>query len=73
MQGERYLELLPQLRRYMIFGDRLVVLTDSHQALLFQAEPIGWLNTCDAAGMQSGSRAPTGNVRAVDPVAWVAR
>ena len=37
-QAERYLELLPQLRRYMIFGDRLVVLTDSHQALLFQAE-----------------------------------
>ena len=40
-QGERYLELLPQLRRYMIFGDRLVVLTDSHQALLFQAERSG--------------------------------
>ena len=38
---ERYLELLPQLRRYMIFGDRLVVLTDSHQALLFQAERSG--------------------------------
>ena len=38
MQGERYLELLPQLRRYMIFGDRLVILTDSHQALLFQAD-----------------------------------
>ena len=37
-QYKRYLELLPQLRRYMIFGDRLVVLTDSHQALLFQAE-----------------------------------
>ncbi len=41
MQGERYLELLPQLRRYMIFGDRLVVLTDSHQVLLFQAENSG--------------------------------
>ena len=40
-QAERYLELLPQLRRYMIFGDRLVVLTDSHQALLFQAERSG--------------------------------
>ena len=40
-QAERYLELLPQLRRYMIFGDRLVVLTDSHQALLFQAERPG--------------------------------
>lgn len=38
VQAERYLELLRQLRRYMIFGDRLVVLTDSHQALLFQAE-----------------------------------
>ena len=37
-QAERYMELLPQLRRYMIFGDRLVVLTVSHQALLFQAE-----------------------------------
>lgn len=41
MQGERYLELLPQLRRYMIFGDRLVVLTDPHQVLLFQAENSG--------------------------------
>ena len=40
-QGERYLELLPQLRRYMIFGDRLVALTDSYQALLFQAERLG--------------------------------
>ena len=40
-QAERYLELLPQLRRYMIFGDRLVVLTDSHQALLFQADRPG--------------------------------
>ena len=40
-QAERYLELLPQLRRYMIFGDRLVILTDSHQALLFQAERPG--------------------------------
>ena len=40
-QAERYLELLPQLRRYMIFGDRLVVLTDSYQALLFQAERPG--------------------------------
>ena len=40
-QAERYLELLPQLRRYMIFGDRLVVLTDSHQALLFQADRSG--------------------------------
>ena len=37
-QAERYLELLTQLRRYMIFGDRLVVLTDSQQALLFQAD-----------------------------------
>ena len=37
-QAARYLELLPQLRRYMIFGDRLAVLTDSHQALLFQAD-----------------------------------
>ena len=37
-QAERYLELLPQLRLYMIFGDRLVVLTGSHQALLFQAD-----------------------------------
>ena len=37
-QAERYLELLPQLRRYMIFGERLVILTNSHQALLFQAE-----------------------------------
>ena len=37
-QAERYLELLPQLRRYMIFGDRLVILTDSHQALLFKAD-----------------------------------
>lgn len=36
-QAESYLEILPQLRRYMIFGDRLAVLTDSHQALLFQA------------------------------------
>ena len=40
-QAARYLELLPQLRRYMIFGDRLVVLTDSHQALLFQADRPG--------------------------------
>ena len=40
-QAERYLEVLPQLRRYMIFGDRLVVLTDSYQALLFQAERPG--------------------------------
>ena len=40
-QAERYLELLPQLRRYMIFGDRLVILTDSHQALLFQADRPG--------------------------------
>ena len=37
-QAERYLELLPRLRRYMIFGDRLVILTDSHQALLFKAD-----------------------------------
>ena len=37
-QAERYLELLPQLRRCMIFGDRLVILTDSHQALLFKAD-----------------------------------
>ena len=29
---------LPQLRRYMIFGDRLTVLTDSQEVLLFQAE-----------------------------------
>ena len=40
-QAERYLEILPKLRRYMIFGDRLVVLTDSHQALLFQAATSG--------------------------------
>ena len=40
-QVELYLELLPRLRRYMMFGDRLVVLTDSHQALLFQAERSG--------------------------------
>ena len=40
-QAERYLELLPQLRRAMIFGDRLVVLTDSQQALLFQADRPG--------------------------------
>ncbi len=40
-QAERYLELLPKLQRYMIFGDRLVVLTDSHQALLFEAETSG--------------------------------
>ena len=40
-QGERYLELLPQLRRYMIFGDRLVILTDSQQVLLFQADGSG--------------------------------
>ena len=40
-QAERYLELLPQLKRYTIFGDRLVVLTDSHQALLFQADRPG--------------------------------
>ena len=40
-QAERYLELLTQLRRYMIFGDRLVVLTDSQQALLFQADGVG--------------------------------
>ena len=40
-QAERYLELLPQLKRYMIFGDWLVALTDSHQALLFQAERPG--------------------------------
>ena len=40
-QVERYLELLPQLRRYMIFGDRLVVLTGSHQALLFQVATSG--------------------------------
>ena len=40
-QAERYLELLPQLRRYMIFGDRLVILTGSHQALLFQADRPG--------------------------------
>ena len=40
-QTERYLELLPQLRRYMIFGDRLVIITDSHQALLFQADRPG--------------------------------
>ena len=39
--AERYLELLPQLRRYMIFGDRPVVLTDSHQVLLFQANGSG--------------------------------
>ena len=37
-QAERYLELLPRLRRYMIFGDRLTVLTDSQKVLLFQAE-----------------------------------
>ena len=40
-QAERHLELLHQLRRYMIFGDRLVILTDSHQALLFQADRSG--------------------------------
>ena len=40
-QAERYLEILPKLRRYMIFGDRLVVLADSHQALLFQAAASG--------------------------------
>ena len=40
-QVERYLAILPELRRYMIFGDRLVVLTDSHQALLFQAATSG--------------------------------
>ena len=40
-QGERYLELLLQLRRYMIFGDRLAILTDSHQVLLFQSERPG--------------------------------
>ena len=40
-QAERYLELLPQLKRYMIFGDRLAVLTGSHQALLFQADRPG--------------------------------
>ena len=39
--AERYLETLPQLRRYMIFGDRLVILTDAHQALLFQADRSG--------------------------------
>ena len=50
MQGERYLELLPQLRRYMIFGDRLVILTDSHQVLLFQAEKVGWLNALEWRG-----------------------
>ena len=40
-QVERYLELVPQLRRYMIFGDRLVILTDSQRALLFQADRSG--------------------------------
>ena len=40
-QGERFLELLPELQRYMIFGDRLVVVTDSHQVLLFQVEKSG--------------------------------
>ena len=40
-QAQRYLEILPKLQRYMIFGDRLVVLTDSHQALLFQAATSG--------------------------------
>ena len=40
-QVELYLELLPQLRRYLIFGDRLVVLTDYHQALLFQTARSG--------------------------------
>ena len=40
-QVGRYLELLPQLRRYMIFGDRLAILTDSHQVLLFQSERPG--------------------------------
>ena len=40
-QAKRYLELLPQLKRYMIFGDRLVILTGSHQVLLFQAEKSG--------------------------------
>ena len=40
-QAARYLELLPQLRRYMIFGDRMVILTGSHQALLFQADRPG--------------------------------
>ncbi len=40
-QAESYFKILPRLRRYMIFGDRLVVLTDSHQALLFQAERPG--------------------------------
>lgn len=40
-QAERYLELLPQLRGTMIFGDRLVILTDSQQVLLFQADKSG--------------------------------
>ena len=40
-QAQRYLEILPKLQRYMTFGDRLVVLTDSHQTLLFQAATSG--------------------------------
>ena len=40
-QAESYFKILPKLQRYMIFGDRLVVLTDSHQALLFQAATSG--------------------------------
>ena len=35
-QEGRYLAILPELTRYMIFGDRLAVLTNSKQVLLFE-------------------------------------
>ena len=37
-QVERFLKLLPVMRRYMIFGDRLVVISDSQQVLLFKSD-----------------------------------
>ena len=35
-QEDRYLAILPELTRYMIFGDRLAVSTNSKQVLLFE-------------------------------------
>ena len=35
-QEDRYLAILPELTRYMIFGDRLAVLANSKQVLLFE-------------------------------------
>ena len=35
-QEDRYLQILPELTSYLIFGDRLAVLTNSRQVLLFE-------------------------------------